>query len=253
MSATAWHDTVMTLGYRSELALDRIQHCASCGAQLAGTYYTLPDRPERYCAACIATRPRCDSCSAPVGEPYWTLHDGRIQCERCHITAVYDPAQAFALFQETIQALAAQLGLVAEQPVEFRLVDAPTMAQVRARAGDMSHPGERVLGLFQSQGKQRAIYMLYGLPRLLFRTVVAHEYAHAWQTDMASNLDHDLREGFAEWVAYRHLVYLGSYKAAQRMLTSSHPYRPLLERVLEIEQRLGPAGVLAYVHRQGAH
>jgi hypothetical protein len=240
----------MALASLVETPVDRVERCDACGAPLTGTYYGMPDRPERFCATCIATRPRCDTCSAPVGEPHWMLHDGRVQCQRCHITAVYEPGAAFLIYRETVDALVAQLGLSVREHVEFRLVDAPTMAQVRARAHDM-HPGDQVLGLFQSQGKQRAIFMLYGLPRLLYRTVVAHEYAHAWQAEQAPELDEELREGFAEWVAYRHLMYLGSYKAAQRMLTSSHPYRPMLERVLDLDQRLGPAGVIDYVRHAG--
>jgi aminopeptidase N len=38
--------------------------------------------------------------------------------------------------------------------------------------------------------------------------VTAHEYAHAWQGENCPLLDDPLlREGFAEWVAYRVLEY----------------------------------------------
>lgn len=226
--------------------------CAACGEILSGTFFALPDRQERYCLRCIATRPRCDCCSAPVGDLHWTLHDGRIQCQICHTSAIYDPVQAERIFRETVGAIIAQLGLELQIGVAFRLVDAPLMAEIRAQARD-GHPiEERVLGLYQRRGDVRAIYMLYGLPRLLFRTVVAHEYAHAWQNENAPNLNDDgLREGFAEWVAYRHLCYLGCSRAARHLLTSPHPYRPLLEEVLEIERRLGPVGVLDMVRRAG--
>jgi len=66
--------------------------CAACGALLTGGYFFLRDREERYCPACIADRPRCDACSAPLGAQHWRLHDGRLLCARCHSTAVYDPA-----------------------------------------------------------------------------------------------------------------------------------------------------------------
>lgn len=220
--------------------------CAACGGPLIGGYFYLRDRSERYCAQCIATRPRCDVCSAPVGDEHWLLHDGRVLCARCHATAVTDPAEALALYQETVGAVVAQLGLALRVGVEFRLVDAPTLAGIRAEGG--KHDGEKTLGLYQRQGRLRAIYMLHGLPKLLFRTVVAHEYAHAWQGETCPLLDdHDLREGFAEWVAYRHLLYLGCTKAAQQMLASQHPYRPLLERVLEIEGQSGPASVVEHI------
>jgi hypothetical protein len=240
----------MTATLSATVAHELRDHCAACGDLLTGTYFALPDRPERYCARCIATRPRCDVCAAPVGEPHWVLHDGRMLCRICHATAVYDPVEAENLFRETVGAIIAQLRLDLQLGVAFRLVDAPTMGQIRARAHDGHSADQRVLGLYQRHGDVRAIYMLYGQPRLLFRTVVAHEYAHAWQNENAPHLQDDaLREGFAEWVAYRHLCYLGCTKAARHLLTSSHPYRPFLERVLEIERRDGPLGVLEHVRQ----
>jgi Protein DA1 len=239
----------------SELIRERNlrNNCAACGDPLAGTYFALPDRPERYCASCIATRPRCDVCSAPVGEPHWRLHDNRTLCQTCHATAVFEPHDAEQLFRETVGAVIAQLHLELRFGVVFRLVDAPGMAQIRSEAGAPLAPDEHVLGLYQRRGDLRAIYMLYALPRLLFRTVVSHEYAHAWQNESAPNLqDAGLREGFAEWVAYRHLCYLGCTRAARHLLTSQHPYRPLLEQVLEIERRDGPLGVLNHVRAAGA-
>ena len=222
--------------------------CAACGVMLTSGYFYLRDRDERYCPACIAGRPRCDACSAPVGDQHWTLHDGRVLCARCHATAIYDLAVASSLYDETVSAVVSQLGLTLRVGVEFRLVDAPSLARVRAAAQDGHPADEKTLGLYQRQGRLRAIYVLYGLPRLTFRTVVAHEYAHAWQGESCPLLDDDgLREGFAEWVAYRHLLYLGCTKAARRMLASSHPYRPLLESVLALEGRAGPAGVVDHM------
>jgi hypothetical protein len=233
----------------SKPAQDR---CATCGAPLTHGYYFLRDRSERYCPDCIATRPRCDACSAPVDDQHWTLHDGRLLCRRCHATAIFEPALARQLFDETVAAVVAQLGLSLRVGVEFRLVDAPTLAQIRAGGAAEPGPQEKTLGLYQKQGRLRAIFVLYGLPKLLFRTVVAHEYAHAWQGETCPLLDDDgLREGFAEWVAYRHLLYLGSTKAAGRMLQSSHPYRPLLEQVLALDERVGTAGVIAHILEVG--
>ncbi|GAB4199362.1 MAG: LIM domain-containing protein [Roseiflexaceae bacterium] len=221
--------------------------CAICGGGLDGALFFMPNRPERYCAACVAQRPRCDGCGAPVGPGHWRLHDGRINCARCHATAIYDLAFAQELFYQTVGAVVADLGLTLRVGVAFRMLDAPDMARLRA-AGDTPPPREGTLGLYQRQGSLRVIYMLYGLPRLTFRMVVAHEYAHAWQGETCPLLDdYDLREGFAEWVAYRHLRYIGAEKAARQLLESSHPYRPLLERVLAVERARGPAGVIDHI------
>lgn len=225
--------------------------CASCGELLLGSYYTFIDRPDRFCGRCIATRPRCAGCGAPMGARHWQLHDGRLQCERCHATAIYDPAEALAIYDQTVTALVAQFAMRLNVGAAFRLIDAPTLEQIRSR-GDrhLAELGRITLGLYQRQGRLRVIYMLYGLPRLTFRTTVAHEYAHAWQGENCPLLsDNLLREGFAEWVAYHHLYYLGCGKAAERMLSSQHPYVPALRHVLALETRLGQAGLIDYVRR----
>lgn len=225
--------------------------CAACGSALTSGYFYLRDRAERYCPACITNRPRCDTCGAPVGDLHWRLHDHRLQCERCHATAVYSVEEAQQLYEQTVGSIIAQLGLSLRVGVAFRLIDAPTLADIRA-GGNGVAPGEKTLGLYQRQGSMRAIYMLYGLPRLSFRMVVAHEYAHAWQGETCPLLDDDdLREGFAEWVAYKHMLYLGCARAARRMLASPHPYRPLLERVIALEEQLGPAGVVERILAAG--
>lgn len=218
--------------------------CAACGAPLLTSFFYLHDRPEHYCSRCMAGRPRCDGCSAPVGDAHWRLHDGRVLCARCHATAIYDPAVAQQLFAETVGAVIAQLGLKLQIGVHFRLVDAPSLSAIRADGDGGSE--ERTLGLYQRQDRLRVIYVLYGLPKLTFRIVVAHEYAHAWQGETCPLLEDDaIREGFAEWVAYRHLLYLGCVKAAHRLRSTPHPYQPLLERFITLEQRSGPAGVVA--------
>jgi len=183
------------LTHAAQPARDR---CAACGRLLTHGYFFLRDRSDRYCPECIAARPRCDACSAPVGDQHWTLHDGRVLCARCHATAIIDLDVARQLYDETVAAVAAQLGLALRVGVEFRLVDAPTLTNIRAEGSGEHTADEKTLGLYQRQGRLRAIYLLYGLPKLLFRTVVAHEYAHAWQAESCPLLEDDsLREGFA--------------------------------------------------------
>jgi hypothetical protein len=224
--------------------------CAACDKPLTGRYYMFRGRAEGFCADCMDLRPRCSSCGAPLEANHWQLHDGRLQCNRCHSTAVYDVNDAQGLYQETVKGVGQQLGLRLQNGVEFRLLDAPALRSLRSQDGAEHAPDEHTLGLYHRQGRLRAIYMLYGLPRLMFRITVAHEYAHAWQGEYCPQLaDDDLREGFAEWVAYHHLLWLGCSRAAERMLEEPHPYRPALERVLELERQVGIPGVIEHIKR----
>ena len=89
-----------------------------------------------------------------------------------------------------------------------------------------------------------------GLPRLLLLQVAAHELAHAWQMESAPLLrDPVLREGFAEWVAYRVLIALGEGEAAERMLAREDTYGQGVRRLLEIERQVGVRGVIEWCRR----
>lgn len=225
--------------------------CDICGRRLIGNYYFLANSPKCYCEQCMHTRPRCDSCAAPVGSDGWTLHDGRTLCGTCHKTAIYDPGEANALFAETVQHLERHPRLRIQVGAAFRLIDAPALHGLAQQGGIVAGPNQHTLGLYQRQGRLRVVYALYGLPRLLFRSVVAHEYAHVWQGEHCPLLNDPVwREGFAEWVAYHHLLHLGAKKAAEQMKVAEHPYQPGLLRCLELEQRVGVAGVLDAIRRQ---
>ncbi|HMO56602.1 MAG TPA: protein DA1 [Roseiflexaceae bacterium] len=235
------------------LETDTRLQCAACGQAIGTTYFRLPGRNEAYCTRCATERPRCATCGVPLSDRSWRLHDGRILCERCNTTAIYHPEEALRLYTETTAAIVRQLGLELRVGVEFRLVDAPTLADVQQHSAVSQPADEVIFGLYYRHGRNRTIYMLYGLPKLTFRAVVAHEYAHAWQSENCPLLDNEaLREGFAEWVAYRHLTYLGCRKAAARMLASPHPYRPFLEQMLKLEEISGPLGVMQHMLAAGS-
>jgi hypothetical protein len=190
----------------------------------------------------------CTNCFAPLRGPRWQLHDGRAMCARCHATAVYDPARAREIFAFTTAAVAAQLGMQLRVGVGFALADADALRAFQTRT---SEPVE-LLGVYMRNGRERTIYVRYGLPLLMLRTTIAHEYAHAWQTENCPLLDDlALSEGFAEWVAYRHLLYLGAGRAADKMRAAPHPYRAWFLAILDREMRDGPAGVLAHLIAAG--
>jgi hypothetical protein len=80
---------------------------------------------------------------------------------------------------------------------------------------------------------------------------LAHELAHAWQTEQGLHLkDAQVREGFAEWVAYRVLTVSGLPSLAERATRRDDVYGRGLRHFLNIENRFGYAGVVKRANGQ---
>ena len=213
--------------------------CLACGRPVRGKYIEIDgggtgnsDGP--YCETCYRDRPPCDVCGAPLTIQHWQLSDGRLSCGRCHATAIYAPAEAMALYEEMKTVVAQQIGLSLNIPTGLALVDRVQLEEIihqqagvgSANSGTSSSASDevldpqRTLGIYARRGIRRGIYVQTGLPRLLLMQVAAHEYAHAWQGENCPLLrDTLVREGFAEWVAYKILGYYGG--SMLRLLANS--------------------------------
>ncbi len=104
--------------------------------------------------------------------------------------------------------------------------------------------GEPVLGLYE----EGMIWISLALTRQEAMAVIAHEYGHAWHFDnnpAARRLSETIREGFADWVAYRFLQDQGAGPGAQRLrFQNLSPYGVGLRHLLEIEELGGSEAVL---------
>lgn len=67
--------------------------------------------------------------------------------------------------------------------------------------------------------KEHAIWMLYGLPKLLFDGVLAHELLHVWLSENNINLTHEEEEGFCNLGAY--LIYKNNNTQFSEVLIKS--------------------------------
>lgn len=220
--------------------------CASCGAPISGRYLQLDGRREIYCETCFRDRPRCDVCGAPVGRGGQQIADGRHICGVCHQTAVYDHDKAKSLFDRAVSIIQGELGLALNVPTSFALVDRTQLQAAVAQAGLSEEAStNRTFGLFVREGRKRVIYAQCGLPQILMLQVMAHEYAHAWQGENCPLLRNALvREGFAEWLAYKVLSAMGATKKMALMTQRDDVYGQGLRALLAVEQREGVLGVL---------
>ena len=186
-----------------------------------------------------------------MGANHVRLPDGRRICAHCHQTAVYDPARAQALFERVAHVVTAQLHLGLNVGTDFTLVDHQHLQRLATEASHALHDDPaKVVGLFVRKGRKRVMYILSGLPQILLIQTTAHEWAHAWQGENCPLLQNPLvREGFAEWVAYKTLQTIGAVKKMALMEQQDGLYGEGLRNMLELERRGGMSGVLAFCRR----
>lgn len=224
------------------------QFCLTCGRKARRRVTIGHSGP--YCADCARDHPRCDVCGLPVVNGRRPLADGRLTCADCEATAIHDPGEAQAIFRAAEDAIGRQLGLSLGVPTGLLLVGRDELLAVMRELGQEPDGAADTLGAYTRRGRRRGIYVLSGLPRLLLLQVAAHEWAHAWQMENAPLLrDPLLREGFAEWVAYRLLRARDEMEAAERMLAREDVYGDGLRRLLQLEEQLGVTGVIEWLRR----
>ncbi|XP_027153838.1 protein DA1-related 1-like [Coffea eugenioides] len=179
--------------------------------------------------------PRCCSCERmePVDARYLILDDGRKLCLECLDSAIMDTNECQPLYLE-IQDFYEGLNMKVEQQVPLLLVERQALneAMEGEKHGHHHMPETRGLCLSEEQtvstilrrpriGGYRiidmftepyrlirrcevtAILILYGLPRLLTGSILAHEMMHAWlRLKGYSNLSPEVEEGICQVLAH---------------------------------------------------
>ncbi|KAL5558107.1 hypothetical protein UlMin_034318 [Ulmus minor] len=180
--------------------------------------------------------PRCCSCERmePRDTRYVSLNDGRKLCLECLDSAIMDTSECQPLFLD-IQEFYERLNMKLEQQVPLLLVERQALNEAREgeRNGHYHMPETRGLCLSEEQTistisrrprfgagnramdmktepykltrrcEVTAILILYGLPRLLTGSILAHEMMHAWlRLKGYRTLSQDVEEGICQVVAH---------------------------------------------------
>lgn len=179
--------------------------------------------------------PRCCSCERmePRESRYVLLDDGRKLCLECLDSAVMDTSECQPLYLE-IQEFYEGLNMKVEQQVPLLLVERQALneAMEGEKAGHHHLPETRGLCLSEEQTvstilrrprmtgnkimemitepyrltrrcEVTAILILYGLPRLLTGSILAHEMMHAWlRLKGYRTLRPDVEEGICQVLAH---------------------------------------------------
>ena len=105
------------------------------------------------------------------------------------------------------------------------------------------------IGLYTFEGTFHHIYVLNNLAVDDFIGVASHEFAHAWQAENCpSNQSLVLKEGFADWVAYKVLQFDGAVNNSQGIFYRSDPvYGQGFKIMIQLEDQGGIPAVISYV------
>ncbi|XVF61950.1 hypothetical protein PTKIN_Ptkin08bG0176300 [Pterospermum kingtungense] len=204
--------------------------------------------------------PRCCSCERmePTDAKYLSLDDGRKLCLECLDSAIMDTHECQPLYLE-IQEFYEGLNMKVEQQVPLLLVERQALNEAMEGEKNVHHlPETRGLCLSEEQTvttvsrrprigagyrfidmitepyrlirrcEVTAILILYGLPRLLTGSILAHEMMHAWlRLKGYSNLSPEVEEGICQVLAHMWLdseLYASSgSEAASSSSSSSSP------------------------------
>lgn len=117
--------------------------------------------------------------------------DGRVVCGICQITEITTPAQIEQARQAVLQQLQAVGFDYIPQYIAVSLADQRTLQKRLGVGRNANSHGftktliREVAG--QGQCQEHSIFILYGLPRLQFMGVLAHELLHVWLNEKALN------------------------------------------------------------------
>ena len=249
-----------------ECYIQTLPECTICGKRsFTGGIYAM-DHSFFACTDCMKL-PRCFSCQFPTRSGS-RLSAGRVICADCGMTAVSNPAQAEALFQEVRDTMRFSLGIVTKHPIRLTLTDPVTLHKLSgAGSGQLVEQGlfrynvdvERVstrdfLGRktgekLYKKNEAINIYVLDYLPKTRMEHVMAHELAHDWMTEFYPGIREDwIKEGFAEYIAWRYNRYKKRNKLNHRVENNPDPvYGEGFRRIRKIAQDRGFGGLKKFL------
>ena len=155
----------------------------------------------------------CHSCSRIISQRVtqggYMYSDGRHLCSLCKITAVNNDSVIQAAYKSVILQFK-EVGLTnISSNIPISLVD---LHQLNQKAGELSHV--KLKGITHTKPAEKQtnpfidslhILILFGLPRIEFEAVLAHELLHCWLYQNKVSLSQASTEGFCN--LGRYLIY----------------------------------------------
>jgi len=191
--------------------------CAYCGGSIRDSFYT-DYWGNRYHARHQHDAIACDYCGRLISDKLTgggvQYSDGRNVCNLCASTSITDRTEAYRLMLEVADSLARDNIIVNTEDIIVNLLDRDNLQKKGGGIAEMNfgithaeyHESDKNRELVQLQ-----IEILYGLPRTLAYTTLAHELMHARLfQNLHSPASDTLTEGSCHYAAYLALHRLDS-------------------------------------------
>lgn len=222
--------------------------CGTCGRAIRGNYYTSPVSGRIACDECRRLYPACRSCGGPAGPGSTTVESNFTICPGCARRAIFKNSQVLPLFREARSIIYWKLGLEAKvSEKHIILTDSKTLKAMSTHNAEYI-PKSGIAGLHRYIDGISYIYVLKGQSPESTLETLAHEYAHAWQAiNCPLRQSLRFREGFAEWVSYKVLLYKGYTVYVNRKLSGGDSiYNAGLKKMLKLEKNIGTSNIINY-------
>jgi len=159
----------------------------------------------------------CHSCSRIISQGVtrggYVYPDGRHLCSLCQITVVHKDSSILRAYQS----VTTQLGTIGitnfPMGIPINLVD---LNQLNENAGNLSHLKLKGFTHFETNSDSQTdndglyhIFILFGLPRIEFEAVLAHEFLHVWLELNSIQVNEKTSEGFCNLGSY--IIYKNDY------------------------------------------
>lgn len=184
------------------------QYCGLCSTEISGQYM-YNSWGDTVCAVHVGEYPSCEYCDRLVAPqlsgPGAHYADGRDVCGNCVAHAVTRDADV-RLLLDSVKLILAGYGITSDRELELVTIDKTRMLDVNSELGQEAwaytdfKQTVSFFGLWKSE--RIRIYVLSRMPRVILRSVLAHEFMHVWLfTHAPLDMDPTLCEGSCEYAA----------------------------------------------------
>lgn len=227
----------------------KLKKCYSCGNLILRTSYNYDIVNQVYCPDCEKKTPKCDCCGLPAGNSPVILSDGRKICPDCESTAVKDIDSVKFIYDAVATFLKKEYNMAIGHVNQISFKELSEMEKLGKLVPGSDENKSIPLGLFMRTGDNFDIYVQKNLPRSLLTGVLAHEYAHSYMSNVNSaKIDNmEINEGFAEWIRYKVLAYIGDNAGMKLIEKRTDVYGRGYQLFKRAEDEKGLGGVFGLI------